>query len=105
MTQYIEVEAGANTGITIVRAILTCPSVPMQWDTWTDTGAYAYLRYRHGRGTVCIAGICPDDLTVYHLDNPVVQFFTDEVENLQHFCDLAGLTLALREPEDRSWWE
>ncbi|MFI2612600.1 hypothetical protein [Kitasatospora sp. NPDC018619] len=25
---------------------------PSQWDAWTTTGQYLYLRYRHGEGTV-----------------------------------------------------
>jgi len=37
--------------VTIVRAVQTSAGLPSQWDVWTSTGQYLYLRYRHGHGT------------------------------------------------------
>lgn len=38
--------------ITITKVIQTCYGCPSQWDAWTSTGQYLYLRYRWGQGTV-----------------------------------------------------
>lgn len=35
----------------IVKAVRTCLACPSQWDAWTGTGTYLYLRFRHGIGT------------------------------------------------------
>jgi hypothetical protein len=39
-------------GLRIARAVQTCSGMPAQWDAWTDTGQYLYLRYRWGNGSV-----------------------------------------------------
>ncbi|BFO15371.1 hypothetical protein SHKM778_17590 [Streptomyces sp. KM77-8] len=46
------VEAYLHEDVTIARVVQTCGSCPSQWDAWTTTGQYLYLRYRHGEGTV-----------------------------------------------------
>ncbi|MEU4085012.1 hypothetical protein [Streptomyces aureus] len=52
-----EQQAGAagdrpHEDATIARVVQTCGGFPAQWDAWTTTGQYLYLRYRHGEGTV-----------------------------------------------------
>ncbi|MFJ8747513.1 hypothetical protein ACIRL2_50330 [Embleya sp. NPDC127516] len=37
---------------TLVRVVQTCHGFPSQWNAWTATGRYLYLRYRHGEGSV-----------------------------------------------------
>jgi len=36
----------------LARVVRTCTACPSQWDAWTTSGQYLYLRYRFGRGTV-----------------------------------------------------
>lgn len=36
----------------LARVVQTCWACPAQWDAWTTTGQYLYLRYRFGCGTV-----------------------------------------------------
>lgn len=36
----------------LVKVVETCAACPSQWDAWTATGQYLYLRYRWGVGTV-----------------------------------------------------
>ncbi|MDT0394486.1 MULTISPECIES: hypothetical protein [Streptomyces] len=45
-------EARLHEDMTIARVVQTCGGSPSQWDAWTTTGQYLYLRYRHGEGTV-----------------------------------------------------
>ncbi|MEU4097332.1 hypothetical protein [Streptomyces sp. NPDC026673] len=46
------VEAHLHEDVTLARVVQTCGGCPSQWDAWTTTGQYLYLRYRHGEGTV-----------------------------------------------------
>ncbi|AUG81981.1 hypothetical protein CFP65_7400 [Kitasatospora sp. MMS16-BH015] len=46
------VEAHLHEDVTLARVVQTCGGFPSQWDAWTTTGQYLYLRYRHGEGTV-----------------------------------------------------
>ncbi|GAA5708281.1 hypothetical protein [Streptomyces avermitilis] len=46
------VEAHLHEDVTLARVVQTSGSCPSQWDAWTTTGQYLYLRYRHGEGTV-----------------------------------------------------
>jgi hypothetical protein len=81
----------------IVRAVQTCSAAPAQWDAWTASGQYLYLRYRHGIGTVE-----PHDSTnprTWPTDvRPLIRFESDLGEGLfielAEFAELAGLTLA-----------
>lgn len=100
-THYQHAGGPADPPLTITRAVQTCPSVPSQWDAWTDTGQYLYLRYRFGHGTV-------DDYPSAEMDTwdrvpegrlacfgdcfPR-QGFDGEIE-LAEFCAQAGLVLA-----------
>lgn len=81
---------------TVVKAIQTCWACPSQWDAWTDTGQYLYLRYRGGRGTVSTGG---DD----GMSEVVASFcHGDSLEGsitLEKFAELARLELALRGDE------
>jgi hypothetical protein len=38
--------------IVLARVVETCAACPNQWDAWTTSGQYLYLRYRSGIGTV-----------------------------------------------------
>ncbi len=81
---------------TIVRVVQTSFACPSQWDAWTDTGQYLYLRYRHGIGTV-EAFDDPDLLTGAN-NGPLIEFThgnnLDGVIDLEQFVALAGLTLS-----------
>ncbi|MET9567319.1 hypothetical protein [Streptomyces tauricus] len=46
------VETHLHEDVTLARVVQTSGSCPSQWDAWTTTGQYLYLRYRHGEGTV-----------------------------------------------------
>ncbi|MEV4614977.1 hypothetical protein AB0K43_20620 [Kitasatospora sp. NPDC049258] len=46
------VEAHLNEDVTLARVVQTSGGCPSQWDAWTTTGQYLYLRYRHGEGTI-----------------------------------------------------
>lgn len=87
--------------LTIVRAIQTCAALPSQWDAWTASGQYLYLRYRHGRGTVDTYDN-PDSDTWEDLpEGALARFgvgwqehsYDGEIE-LAEFCAQAGLILA-----------
>lgn len=87
--------------LTIARAIETCAGRPAQWDAWTDTGQYLYLRYRWGRGTVDAYDDQDPDTWGRVPDGRVAEF-QDEDEwageiTLERFCARAGLHLALLE--------
>lgn len=43
---------GTDADATLARVVQTCSACPSQWDAWTTTGRYLYLRYRHGNGSV-----------------------------------------------------
>lgn len=40
--------------IRLVRVVETCGGCPSQWDAWDAEGAYYYLRFRYGYGSVSI---------------------------------------------------
>jgi hypothetical protein len=80
----------------IVRTVRTCPACPSQWDAWTATGQYLYLRYRHGIGSV--EQRPSPDLDTWDLDyNPLAEW-DDGTGNgeisLTEFLAASGLTLA-----------
>lgn len=83
---------------TIVRAVQTCNACPSQWDAWTDTGQYLYLRYRGGYGTA--EAFDDPDPDTWDLDArpPIAEFDTGEEYggdiSLTEFCQRAGLQLA-----------
>jgi len=88
----------APVTLTIVRAVQTCDFCPSQWDAWTDTGQYLYLRYRCGRGT---ADDYPDNRDELWDRIPYgrVAYFENEdgldgIITLEEFCRRAGLHLA-----------
>lgn len=85
--------------ITIVKAVKTCSSCPAQWDAWTDTGQYLYLRYRFGAGTV---DDYPDNQSGTWTQPPtgrIAQFDTGRELHgwmtIDEFCARAGLGLRL----------
>ncbi|WP_235455282.1 hypothetical protein [Streptomyces olivochromogenes] len=46
------VEAHLHEDTVLARVVQTCGECPSQWDAWTTSGQYLYLRYRHGEGSV-----------------------------------------------------
>ena len=80
---------------TILRAVRTCDACPSQWDAWTDTGHYLYLRYRCGIGT---AQAQPSsDPNTWTRNEPVAEFGEPSLDgyiSLTDFCAAAGLDLA-----------
>ena len=70
----------------IGRVVQTCFACPSQWDAWTVSGQYLYLRYRWGVGTV-------DDEN----GNEVARFSTGDafggVMDLDEFAARAGLLI------------
>lgn len=89
---------GLTTGMTIAKAVETCAACPSQWDAWTDTGQYLYLRYRGGNGTA--EAFPSPDVNTWDLatDSTVASFDTGDSLHgsitLAEFCELAGLTIA-----------
>lgn len=82
----------------IVKTVQTCMALPSQWDAWTDSGQYLYLRFRHGWGTV----------TAFPSENwkewgdkrlgDVADFqhgneWAGDI-SLEEFCQLAGIALS-----------
>lgn len=82
----------------IVKAAQTCTACPSQWDAWTVSGRYLYLRYRSGIGTV-YAYDSPDWRTWTDApDGRIAEFgepSLDGMISLQDFLAAAGLKLAL----------
>lgn len=88
--------------LTIVRAIQTCFACPSQWDAWTGTGQYLYLRYRSGHGTVDTFADSDPDTWGRVPSGWTARFehggrWDSEIE-LDEFCRLAGLRLELSDP-------
>lgn len=83
---------------TIVRAVQTCEALPSQWNAWTDTGQYLYLRYRCGHGTV--HAFPSEDINTWEgYPGGEVAWFEyggplDGCISLEEFCERAGLHLA-----------
>ncbi|WP_236652271.1 hypothetical protein [Streptacidiphilus neutrinimicus] len=46
------VEAYLHEDVVLARVVQTSASHPSQWNAWTTSGQYLYLRYRHGEGSV-----------------------------------------------------
>lgn len=84
--------------VTIVQAVETCAGLPSQWDAWTDTGQYLYLRYRHGHGTV--TAFDSEDYKTWERRplGDVASFEHgneyDGIISLGEFCELAGLVIS-----------
>lgn len=81
--------------ITLARVVETCAACPSQWDAWTTTGQYLYLRYRGGIGTV-EEQPGPDPDTWLDRD-PMAEFGEPSLDgciSLDEFCEAAGLALA-----------
>lgn len=84
---------------TIVRSVQTCTACPSQWDAWTDTGQYLYLRYRGGHGTADAYPNKDSDQWTRVPSGETARFThgdnLDGEISLPEFCFLAGLTLDL----------
>lgn len=84
--------------VTIVKAVQTCEACPSQWDAWTDTGQYLYLRYRWGVGTAEEFDSPDPETWDTYPATPIAEFDTGEEYggeiSLTEFCQRAGLTLA-----------
>ena len=84
----------------IVKAELTSWACPSQWDAWTDTGEYMYLRYRYGYGYAKIyenenwweSENMEEDTVIasFEYGHPLDGFIT-----LEDFCEKANLNLDL----------
>ncbi|WHM41087.1 hypothetical protein [Streptomyces sp. BPTC-684] len=46
------VESHLHEDVNLARVVQTSGCFPSQWDAWTTSGQYLYLRYRHGEGSV-----------------------------------------------------
>ncbi len=81
---------------TIVKAVQTCLSCPSQWDAWTDTGQYLYLRFRHGVGSV--EEQPGPDVSTWGDETPAVLFGHPDRDgdiSLAEFAERANLKLKL----------
>ena len=80
----------------IVKAIQTSGACPSQWDAWTDSGEYVYLRYRHGYG---YAKTYADGYDDPGAGNIIASFeYGDSLDGfitLQDFCEKAYIQLDL----------
>lgn len=80
----------------IVKAVQTCWACPSQWDAWTDTGEYVYLRYRYGYGYAKTYENGYEDTGMgtvvagFEFGHPLDGFI-----ELKDFCRLAGIELDL----------
>lgn len=73
---------------------------PAQWDAWTITGQYLYLRYRSGIGSVTPYP-SPDWETWDPTVQPLIEWDDDSGESeicLADFLEAAGLRLVLAPP-------
>lgn len=74
--------------IRIVKATQTQWAFPSRWEAVTDDGRELLLRFRYGRGIARPEG-----------GEPIATFYTgnrfESCIDLQTFCDLAGLELAV----------
>lgn len=90
--------------IAIARAVRTT-EWPSQWDAWTADGQYLYLRYRSGIGTADTYDNPDWETWTTPPDGNVASFDTGERHDgdidLQEFCDLAGIQLALNDHRGR----
>lgn len=82
-----------NEGDPVVRTVQTCWGCPSQWDAWTASGRYFYLRYRYGQGSVSAHTSETDSGT------QTIAFFNyghemDGIITLAQFAGLAGLVVA-----------
>lgn len=58
MGTYVSLPAwDASCVIEVIRVVQTCTACPSQWDAWTPTGEYVYVRYRHGWLSVDVDGV------------------------------------------------
>lgn len=103
----------------IVKVNQTCIACPTQFDAWTDTGKYLYMRYRSGHGTVRMfdsehsSHLNGVDGNFFDPDHLIADFryggWLDGSIGLEKFCELAGLELAenadikLWPEEDYEW--
>lgn len=82
----------------ITRAIRTT-EWPSQWNAWTADGQYLYLRYRSGIGTADAYDNPDWETWTTPPDGNVARFDTEDRHDaeidLDEFCELAGLELAL----------
>lgn len=83
---------------TIVRAVQTCFACPSQWDAWTDTGDYLYLRFRYGCGTVTHYPDSSHNTSGTHISDFEHGGDLAGSITLEEFCAYAGLTLRLETP-------
>ncbi|GHA01275.1 hypothetical protein ACFOOM_12280 [Streptomyces echinoruber] len=87
--------------IVLARVVRTCVAVPSQWNAWTTTGQYLYLRYRSGIGTVDAYDNPDSETWTRTPDGAVARFDTgdrlDGEMTIEEFCERAGLELAVAE--------
>lgn len=82
----------------LTKVVQTCSACPSQWDAWTTTGQYLYLRYRFSRGTVDAYDNPDSDTWTKVPDGSVARFeqgdALDGEISLEDFLAAAGLELA-----------
>uniref|UniRef100_UPI003F495FB0 hypothetical protein n=1 Tax=Streptosporangium sp. CA-235898 TaxID=3240073 RepID=UPI003F495FB0 len=82
----------------LAKVVQTCSACPSQWDAWTTTGQYLYLRYRFSRGTVDAYDNPDSDTWTEVPDGRVARFRQgDDLDgeiSLEDFLAAASLKLA-----------
>ncbi|WP_031165996.1 hypothetical protein [Streptosporangium roseum] len=82
----------------LAKVIQTCSACPSQWNAWTSTGQYLYLRYRFGVGTVDAYNNPDPDTWLTIPDGRIARFSKgdglDGEISLEDFLTAAGLELA-----------
>jgi hypothetical protein len=81
----------------LARVVETCSACPSQWDAWTATGQYLYLRYRFGIGTVDTYDSTDCETWTRPPDGEVARFGESSLDgdiNLADFLQATGLQLA-----------
>lgn len=82
----------------LAKVVETCSACPSQWDAWTTTGQYLYLRYRFGIGTVDAYDSTDWETWESPPDGLIARFAAGEDLDgdisLEDFLQAAGLQLA-----------
>lgn len=86
-----------RVGTVLQRVVQTCSGCPSQWNAWTTTGQYLYLRYRSGIGTV--EAQPSEDINTWTWEpGTQLAMFNDDTGDggieLEEFCARTGFVLS-----------
>lgn len=73
----------------------TCIACPSQWDIYTDTGRYIYVRFRHGDFSACLDEVFGETLFEWSSDDMYDGCMTDE-EMMNMLSDYLDFSNAMK---------